>query len=140
MTAMSDQATTVQLTPEACFVALRNVIDPEIYQNIVDLGLVYGVEVGPENAVDVQMTLTTPHCPMGPQIFENVEKYLLRAGATGVMITVVWDPPWTPDMMTDALKRQLGLLPDEDEEPSLPIALPPPPPPKKKGLLGRLFG
>jgi metal-sulfur cluster biosynthetic enzyme len=140
MTAMSDQATTVQLTPEACFVALRNVIDPEIYQNIVDLGLVYGVEVGPENAVDVQMTLTTPHCPMGPQIFENVEKYLLRAGATGVMITVVWDPPWTPDMMTDALKRQLGLLPDEDEEPSLPIDLPPPPPPKKKGLLGRLFG
>lgn len=140
MTAMSDQATTVQLTPEACFVALRNVIDPEIYQNIVDLGLVYGVEVGPENAVDVQMTLTTPHCPMGPQIFENVEKYLLRAGATGVMITVVWDPPWTPDMMTDALKRQLGLLPDEDEEPSLPIDLPPPPLPKKKGLLGRLFG
>lgn len=140
MTAMSDQATTVQLTPEACFVALRNVIDPEIYQNIVDLGLVYGVEVGPENAVDVQMTLTTPHCPMGPQIFENVEKYLLRAGATGVMITVVWDPPWTPDMMTDALKRQLGLLPDEDEEPSLPIDLPPPQPPKKKGLLGRLFG
>ncbi len=140
MTAMSDQATTVQLTPEACFVALRNVIDPEIYQNIVDLGLVYGVEVGPENAVDVQMTLTTPHCPMGPQIFENVEKYLLRAGATGVMITVVWDPPWTPDMMTDALKRQLGLLPDEDEEPPLPIDLPPPPPPKKKGLLGRLFG
>jgi metal-sulfur cluster biosynthetic enzyme len=137
---MSDQATTVQLTPEACFVALRNVIDPEIYQNIVDLGLVYGVEVGPENAVDVQMTLTTPHCPMGPQIFENVEKYLLRAGATGVMITVVWDPPWTPDMMTDALKRQLGLLPDEDEEPPLPIDLPPPPPPKKKGLLGRLFG
>ncbi len=137
---MSDQTTTVQLTPEACFVALRNVIDPEIYQNIVDLGLVYGVEVGPENAVDVQMTLTTPHCPMGPQIFENVEKYLLRAGATGVMITVVWDPPWTPDMMTDALKRQLGLLPDEDEEPPLPIDLPPPPPPKKKGLLGRLFG
>jgi metal-sulfur cluster biosynthetic enzyme len=137
---MSDQATTVQLTPEACFVALRNVIDPEIYQNIVDLGLVYGVEVGPENAVDVQMTLTTPHCPMGPQIFENVEKYLLRAGATGVMITVVWDPPWTPDMMTDALKRQLGLLPDEDEETPLPIDLPPPPPPKKKGLLGRLFG
>jgi metal-sulfur cluster biosynthetic enzyme len=140
MTAMNDQATTIQLTPEACFVALRNVIDPEIYQNIVDLGLVYGVEVGPENAVDVQMTLTTPHCPMGPQIFENVEKYLLRAGATGVMITVVWDPPWTPDMMTDALKRQLGLLPDEDEEPPLPIDLPPPPPPKKKGLLGRLFG
>ena len=118
-----------------------NVIDPEIYQNIVDLGLVYGVEVGPENTVDVTMTLTTPHCPMGPQIFENVEKYLLRAGATNVMITISWDPPWTPDMMTDHLKRVLGILPDEDEEPEaeLPIDLPPPPP-KKKGLLGRLFG
>ena len=65
----------------------------------------------------------------------------LRAGATNVMITISWDPPWTPDMMTDHLKRALGILPDEDEEPEaeLPIDLPPPPP-KKKGLLGRLFG
>ena len=138
---MTDQTIITQLTSEECYAALRNVIDPEIYQNIVDLGLVYGVEVGPENAVDVTMTLTTPHCPMGPQIFENVEKYLLRAGATAVMITISWEPPWTPDMMTDALKRQLGILPgaDEEEEPALPIDLPPPPP-KKKGLLGRLFG
>jgi len=145
MAAMNDQTTrtqpdTARLTVDACYAALRNVIDPEIYQNIVDLGLVYGVEIDPANAVDVKMTLTTPHCPMGPQIFENVEKYLLRAGATGVMITVVWDPPWTPDMMTDALKRQLGILPDEEEEPPLPIDPPPPLPPKKKGLLGRLFG
>ena len=138
---MTDQTTITQLTAEECYAALRNVIDPEIYQNIVDLGLVYGVEVGPDNAVDVTMTLTTPHCPMGPQIFENVEKYLLRAGATNVMITISWDPPWTPDMMTDHLKRVLGILPDENEEPEpdLPIDLPPPPP-KKKGLLGRLFG
>jgi metal-sulfur cluster biosynthetic enzyme len=141
MAGMTDQTIITQLTAEECFAALRNVIDPEIYQNIVDLGLVYGVEVGPDNAVDVLMTLTTPHCPMGPQIFENVEKYLLRAGATAVMITISWEPPWTPDMMTDALKRQLGILPgaDEEEEPVLPIDLPPPPP-KKKGLLGRLFG
>ena len=138
---MTDQTTTTQLTVAECYAALRNVIDPEIYQNIVDLGLVYDVIVGPDNAVDVQMTLTTPHCPMGPQILENVEKYLLRGGAASVMITIVWEPPWTPDMMTDDLKRQLGILPDEDEEPEaeLPIDLPPPPP-KKKGLLGRLFG
>ena len=138
---MTDQTTTTQLTVAECYTALRNVIDPEIYQNIVDLGLVYDVIVGPDNAVDVQMTLTTPHCPMGPQILENVEKYLLRGGAASVMITIVWEPPWTPDMMTDDLKRQLGILPDEDEEPEaeLPIDLPPPPP-KKKGLLGRLFG
>ena len=136
---MTDQTTIAPLTVEECYAALRNVIDPEIYQNIVDLGLVYDVTVGPANAVDVQMTLTTPHCPMGPQILENVEKYLLRAGATSVMITITWDPPWTPDMMTDHLKRVLGILPDEDEEPELPIDLPPPPP-KKKGLLGKIFG
>ncbi len=141
MAVMTDQTTIAPLTAAECYAALRNVIDPEIYQNIVDLGLVYGVAVGPENTVDVTMTLTTPHCPMGPQIFENVEKYLLRAGATNVMITISWDPPWTPDMMTDDLKRVLGILPDEDEEleAELPIDLPPPPP-KKKGLLGRLFG
>ena len=133
--------TTGELSVEQSWEALRTVIDPEIYQNIVDLGLVYGVEIAPERQVTVTMTLTTPHCPMGPQIFENVEKYLLRAGATNVMITISWDPPWTPDMMTDHLKRVLGILPDEDEEleAELPIDLPPPPP-KKKGLLGRLFG
>ena len=58
MAAMTDQTTITQLTAEECYAALRNVIDPEIYQNIVDLGLVYGVEVGPENTVDVIMTLT----------------------------------------------------------------------------------
>ena len=141
MAGMTDQTSAKQLTVDECYAALHNVIDPEIYQNIVDLGLVYGVEIGPDNAVDVLMTLTTPHCPMGPQILENVEKYLLRAGASSVMVTITWDPVWTPDMMTENLKRLLGLLPDEDEEPEpeLPID-PPPPPPKKKGLLGRLFG
>ena len=56
------------LTTESCFEHLKTVIDPEIFQNIVDLGLVYGVDVREENFVDVTMTLTTPHCPMGPQM------------------------------------------------------------------------
>ena len=92
--------TTRDLTAEECWAALRNVIDPEIYQNIVDLGLVYGVEVLPDQAVAVTMTLTTPHCPLGPQIVENVEMELAAIGAARVQVEIVWAPPWTPDAMT----------------------------------------
>ncbi|MFN3334132.1 MAG: metal-sulfur cluster assembly factor [Caldilinea sp.] len=135
--------TTTQLTTEICRTALRNVIDPEIYQNIVDLGLVYGVEVTPEQAVAVTMTLTTPHCPLGPQIIENVEKELRAVGAASVTVDIVWSPPWTPDAMTPELKKVLGIIPDEEEEeaaaePELAIE-PPPPARKKRGLLGWLF-
>ena len=61
-----------ELSVERSWEALRSVIDPEIYQNIVDLGLVYGVDIAPERQVTVTMTLTTPHCPMGPQIIQNI--------------------------------------------------------------------
>ena len=70
-----------QLTVDQCYASLRNVIDPELYQNIVDLGLVYGVEVKDANQVFVTMTLTTPHCPMGPQILADVDKFLRADGA-----------------------------------------------------------
>ena len=131
-----------QLTPDQCYAALRNVIDPELYQNIVDLGLIYGVEVTAGNAVVVTMTLTTPHCPMGPQILENVEKYLREAGATAVETNIVWEPMWTPAMMTDDLKRMLGIYEEygpADEELEPEPAWTPPKPAKKKGLLGWLF-
>lgn len=130
------------LTPARCRDALRVVIDPEIYQNIVDLGLVYDIEVQPDQAVKVTMTLTTPHCPMGPQIIENVEKTLRELGASAVQVNIVWEPMWTPDAMTDELKRELGILPEEREEPvePEPVLEAPPPAPKKKGLLSRLFG
>jgi len=132
------------LTAESCRTTLRRVIDPEIYQNIVDLGLVYDVAVDGADAVTVTMTLTTPHCPMGPQILENVERVLKEDGAGAVTVNIVWDPLWTPEAMTDALKRELGILPPDDEfelEPELEIDLPPPPVAKrKKGLLGWILG
>ena len=128
------------LTVEAGYAALKNVIDPELYQNIVDLGLIYGVDVAPGNSVLVTMTLTTPHCPMGPQILENVETVLREAGATFVEVKIVWEPMWTPAMMTDDLKRQLGIFDEYAEEELEPeLAWTPPPPTKKKGLLGWLF-
>lgn len=144
---MAESPTNGALTPAQCREYLKAVIDPEIYQNIVDLGLVYDIEVEPDNAVTVKMTLTTPHCPMGPQIIENVEKTLQAKGARTVDVRIVWEPMWTPDAMTEELRRELGILPDdeegaltpeEEEEPVLEID--PPPPPKKKGLLSRLFG
>lgn len=132
---------TATLTPEACREELKKVIDPEIYQNIVDLGLVYDVEVSEEDQVTVNMTLTTPHCPLGPQIIADVEKVLTTYGASAVTVNIVWEPMWTPDAMTEELKRELGIIPDEEEVPEPEFIPPPPPPPaKKKGILGRFFG
>ena len=106
----------------------------------MDLGLVYDIVVADDDAVDVTMTLTTPHCPMGPQILENVDRVLREAGATSVHVEIVWEPMWSPYAMTEALQRQLGII-DDDEEEEAPDHLElPPPPPQKKGLLGRLFG
>lgn len=116
--------------------ALKRVIDPEIFQNIVDLGLVYGVAVTAPDQVTVTMTLTTPHCPMGPQIIADVEKTMQEEGASTVVVDIVWEPMWTPDAMTDDLKRELGLT--EEEISPMEIELPPPPP--KKNLFRRLLG
>jgi metal-sulfur cluster biosynthetic enzyme len=134
-----------QLTADQCYAALRNVIDPELYQNIVDLGLVYGVEVKDTNHVFVTMTLTTPHCPLGPQILADVDTFLRAGGAAAVDVQIVWEPMWTPAMMSDELKRELGIEeeygleaefdPELEPEPEWT----PPPMPKKKGLLGWLF-
>jgi metal-sulfur cluster biosynthetic enzyme len=134
-----------QLTVDQCYASLRNVIDPELYQNIVDLGLVYGVDVQDANQVFVTMTLTTPHCPLGPQILADVDKFLRADGASDVDVQIVWEPMWTPAMMSTDLKRQLGI----EEEYGVGVGLDgelepepewmPPPMPKKKGLLGWLF-
>ena len=125
------------LQPDRLMEALKQVIDPEIFENIVDLGLVYGVEVLAEEQVRVTMTLTTPHCPMGPEIIENVQKVIMAEGAASADVNIVWEPMWTPEMMTPALKAQLGI---DEKEPELKIELPPPPVKKKKGLLSRIFG
>ncbi len=130
------------LTAETGREFLKAVIDPEIYQNIVDLGLVYGIDVHDDSVVDVTMTLTTPHCPMGPQIIADVENTLLEKGASAVNVNIVWEPAWTPHAMTDDLKRQLGITEEPEEELALAYEPPPlpPPAPKKKGLISRILG
>ena len=91
--------------------ALKEIYDPEIPVNIYDLGLIYGVEVSEDKDVVVTMTLTTPHCPVAESMPAEVE---IRAGAVpGVRdaeVTLVWDPPWGPEKMTDEARLELGML------------------------------
>lgn len=87
---------------------LRQVYDPELGINIVDLGLIYGMG-WKEDEIIVRMTLTTPGCPMHVTIAGGV-KYVLQGqmGFNTVEVDVVWEPPWTPNMMTEEAKEQLG--------------------------------
>ncbi len=89
---------------------LHQVIDPEVGVNIVDLGLVYGVRVS-ERVVYVRMTLTTPGCPLGSYIDDEIRRALGRMpDVDDTDLDLVWDPPWDPEMMTDEAKRQLGWI------------------------------
>lgn len=89
--------------------SLKSVIDAEVGINIVDLGLVYGVGVSPAG-IRVTMTMTAASCPMGEylkeQVLETLRKTFPEAGPAEV--EVVWDPPWSPAIMSDAARRKLG--------------------------------
>lgn len=89
--------------------ALRKVKDPELNLNIVDLGLVYEVSVD-EHDVQINMTLTSPGCPAGPQIMGDVERAVKALpGVASVNITIVWDPFWTPDKIEPRVRAYMGL-------------------------------
>ena len=89
--------------------ALQQVIDPELGCNIIDLGLIYSVEIK-ESKVTVKMTLTTAGCPMHESIAYGVQMALLGLeGVDDVEVQLVWDPPWNPEMMTPTGRAQLGL-------------------------------
>jgi FeS assembly SUF system protein len=91
--------------------AIRTCFDPEIPVNIYDLGLVYSVKVDPAGGVAVQMTLTSPMCPVAESLPPEVEaKVRSVAGVTGASVEVVWDPPWTPAMMSEAARLQLNMF------------------------------
>ncbi|MBF8299107.1 MAG: hypothetical protein HW397_156 [Dehalococcoidia bacterium] len=97
-------------TREQVLLALKEVYDPEIPFNIVDLGLVYGCEVLDDGTVQVQMTLTFPGCGMGSYIANNArEKIMEIAGVEEANVEMVFDPPWTPDRISDEIKQELGI-------------------------------
>ena len=90
--------------------ALREVFDPEIPVNIYDLGLIYDIDTSDDGSVEIKMTLTSPACPVAGSLPPEVaEKAKTVDDVTDAHVDVVWDPPWTPERMSDAAKLQLGL-------------------------------
>ena len=91
--------------------AIRSVYDPEIPVNIWELGLIYGIDIDSERHVHIRMTLTAAGCPAAQHLPLDVERKVRAVpGVTDVYVEVVWDPPWTPDRMSEAARLQLGML------------------------------
>ncbi len=96
---------------EQVIAQLKTVFDPEIPVNIYELGLIYNVDVAADGATAITMTLTTPMCPAAEELPPEVETKIRGvAGVTSVQLDLVWDPPWSPDMMSDAAKLDLGMI------------------------------
>lgn len=96
---------------------LKKVIDPELFINIVDLGLVYVIDVQEKSDqpdkfdVNIEMTMTSPMCPAGPQLVGQSKQFVAELEQVdAVNVKVVMDPPWTQDMMTEAARDQLGIF------------------------------
>ncbi len=103
------------VTEDAVREELKKVIDPELFVNIVDLGLIYVVDLQDredgKQDVKIDMTMTSPMCPAGPQLIANSKQVLEQLDEVGgVEIKIVMDPPWTPDRMTDDARDQLGIF------------------------------
>jgi metal-sulfur cluster biosynthetic enzyme len=89
--------------------ALREVIDPELGLDFVELGLIYGVDIEADGAIKVTYTLTTPGCPIGPQVEEQMQEFVSEIeGVTSVQPELVFAPPWSPERMSDDAKFALG--------------------------------
>ena len=98
------------VTEDSVRLALRRVKDPELNLNIVDLGLVYNITVDEGNKVIVDMSLTSPGCPAGPQIMHDAERTVQAMPGVGkVVINLVWEPFWTPDRIEPKVRAYMGI-------------------------------
>lgn len=105
----------MQVTEDSIYAILRQVHDPELLVNIVDLGLVYEVKLTPQGEqtdVDIKMTMTSPACPAAPQIIQESKDAIATLGeaVAEVNIELVLSPPWTPDRMTEEARDELGMF------------------------------
>jgi len=103
------------ITEDAVREELKKVIDPELFVNIVDLGLIYVVDLKEKDEgqtdVGIEMTMTSPACPAGPQLIAGAKNAVSQMeGVDNVEVKIVMDPPWTPDKMTEDARDQLGIF------------------------------
>lgn len=96
---------------DAIITQLKTVFDPEIPVNIYDLGLIYDITIESEGAILIQMTLTSPGCPVAQTFPGTVEHAVAQVeGVTSCTVELVWDPPWTQERMTEAARLELGIF------------------------------
>lgn len=110
---LSDKIKQMALTTEAVWEKLRNCYDPEIPLNVVDLGLIYDVQIDNDADVTIEMTLTAQGCPSHTEISRDIRQTVLSTpGVNTCKVNVVWDPPWTPQRISQEGRQKLGI---EDE-------------------------
>jgi len=97
------------VTSQQVLDSLKQCMDPEIPINIVDMGLIYGINVSDDNKVDIKMTMTTRGCPLHDTLVSDVKRYVNKvAGVSDVNIEIVWEPPWTPEKMSEEGKKLIN--------------------------------
>lgn len=100
-----------EVLKEAVITALKGVFDPEIPVNIYDLGLIYDININEEQHAHIQMTLTTPGCPVAQTFPGTVERAVNEVeGISDCTVELVWDPPWSQERMTEAARLELGIF------------------------------
>ena len=97
------------ISQEQVYSILRKCMDPEIPVNIVDLGLIYGVNINDSNDVDIEMTMTTRGCPLHDTLVSDVKRYIGKINGVGnINVSIVWDPPWNIERMEPSVREKLG--------------------------------
>ncbi len=98
-----------KVTAQQVLDSLKECMDPEIPINIVDMGLIYGIDVKDDNKVDIKMTMTTRGCPLHDTLVSDVKRYVNKVqGVVGVNVEIVWEPPWTPERMSEEGKKLIN--------------------------------
>ena len=106
----ADSSPEAQALYDEVVAALKTVFDPEIPADIYELGLIYKVDLKEDRSVDIMMTLTTPNCPAAGELPTMVENAVATVAGVGIVnVNLVWDPPWTPDRMSDEARLVLNM-------------------------------